>query len=356
MRRLSRHSLRAGPADYNRARPYTARRSPTDLDMATWNSVLGQHGYLILIATVFVESIGLPVPAALVLLIAGGAAARGLLQIPNAVGAALLAMLAGDTLMFLLGRYTGWWLLGILCRVSLNPESCILRSADTFYRRGRTLLVIAKFIPGINTMVAPLAGSMNMRFSSFLRLDLAGAALYVGSYFSVGFVFSGALGSVTRGYDAAGRIVGWILITLIVGYLMFRTWLWIRGRALSAVPFTTPAEASREISAGAIVYDVRSHGYFDAKAMRIRGSRRLDPNALHQSEVAMPGVGAVYVYCTCVRQATSTRVARELQNMFPGKDLSVIVIRGGLNAWRKAGLPIESVPRAEMATLPIFEK
>jgi membrane protein DedA with SNARE-associated domain/rhodanese-related sulfurtransferase len=324
--------------------------------MASWNSVLGQHGYLILVAIVFLESIGLPVPAALVLLIAGGAAAHGLLSIPNAVGAALLAMLAGDTLMFLLGRYTGWWLLGILCRISLNPESCILRSADTFYRRGRALLVIAKFIPGINTMAPPLAGSMGMRFATFLRLDFAGAALYVTSYFGVGFVFSGALGSVTRGYDAAGRIVGWIVITLIVGYLMFRTWLWLRGRALGAVPFTSPAEASREISAGASVYDVRSHGYFDAKATRIRGSRRLDPNALHQPEVTMPDVGAVYVYCTCVRQATSTRVARELQKMFSGRGMSVIVIRGGLSAWRKAGLPTEPVPRAEMAALPIFEK
>jgi membrane protein DedA with SNARE-associated domain/rhodanese-related sulfurtransferase len=323
--------------------------------MGSWNSVLAQHGYSILIATVLLEAVGLPVPAALVLLVAGGAAARGLLQIPNALGAALFAMLAGDTLMFLLGRFTGWWLLGILCRISLNPESCILRSADTFYRRGRTLLVIAKFIPGINTMAPPLAGSMNMRLASFLRLDLAGAALYVGSYFGVGFVFSDALDTVTRGYDAAGRIVGWILIALIVGYLMFRAWLWIRGRALSAVPFTNPAEAAREISAGAHVYDVRSHGYFDAKATRIHGSRRLDPHSLHQPGVELPDAGSVYVYCTCVRQATSTRVARELQLMLQGKGVRVTVIKGGLRAWAKAGLPIEDVPRGEMAALPIFE-
>jgi membrane protein DedA with SNARE-associated domain/rhodanese-related sulfurtransferase len=323
--------------------------------MGSWNSVLAQHGYSILIATVLLEAVGLPVPAALVLLFAGGAAARGLLQIPNALGAALFAMLAGDTLMFLLGRFTGWWLLGILCRISLNPESCILRSADTFYRRGRTLLVIAKFIPGINTMAPPLAGSMNMRLASFLRLDLAGAALYVGSYFGVGFVFSDALDTVTRGYDAAGRIVGWILIALIVGYLMFRAWLWIRGRALSAVPFTSPAEAAREISAGAHVYDVRSHGYFDAKATRIRGSRRLDPHSLHQSGVELPDAGSVYVYCTCVRQATSTRVARELQIMLQGKGVRVTVIKGGLRAWAKAGLALEDVPRGEMAALPVFE-
>jgi membrane protein DedA with SNARE-associated domain len=118
--------------------------------MESWTTTLVQHGYLVLATAVFLEAVGLPVPAALALLIAGGVAAHGILQIPYALGVALVAMLAGDTLMFLLGRYTGWWLLGILCRVSLNPEraSCdrrILLSPRSY------LLVIAKFIPGINT-------------------------------------------------------------------------------------------------------------------------------------------------------------------------------------------------------------
>src|ERR1700684_3539581 len=156
--------------------------------MESWISNLAAHGLAVLFATVFLEAVGLPIPAALALLIAGGASARGSLQGSYALGGAFLAMIAGDTLMFVMGRYTGWWLLGVLCRISLNPESCILRSADFFYRRGRSLLVIAKFIPGINTLAPPLAGSMNMRFASFLRLDLAGAALYVGSYFGVGFI------------------------------------------------------------------------------------------------------------------------------------------------------------------------
>src|SRR5258708_34478685 len=110
--------------------------------------------------------------------------------------------------MFLLGRYTGWWLLGILCRISLIPESCILRSADSFYRRGKTLLVIAKFIPGINTMAPPLAGSMNMRLRTFLRLDLAGAALYIGSYCIVGVVFSYGLEAGARGIGTGCRMGG----------------------------------------------------------------------------------------------------------------------------------------------------
>src|ERR1700746_1451198 len=119
--------------------------------MESWISAIALHGYSILFAAVFLEAVGLPIPAALALLIAGGASARGSLQGGDALGGALLAMIAGDTLMFVMGRYTGWWLLGVLCRISLNPESCILRSADSFYRRGRALLVVAKFIARIKT-------------------------------------------------------------------------------------------------------------------------------------------------------------------------------------------------------------
>jgi rhodanese-related sulfurtransferase len=124
---------------------------------------------------------------------------------------------------------------------------------------------------------------------------------------------------------------------------------------LGAVPFATPADAARDMAAGAVVYDVRSHGYFDPKARRIQGSRRLDPNALHQSDAELPPDGTVFVYCTCFRQATSTRVARELQTMLQGKRVRVTVIQGGLLAWVKAGLPVEDVPPGEVATLPAFD-
>jgi rhodanese-related sulfurtransferase len=171
----------------------------------------------------------------------------------------------------------------------------------------------------------------------------------------VGFIFSGALEVITRGYDSAGRIVGWIVLGLVVAYLLFRVWLWAKGRALTAVPFADPDEAAREMATGASVYDVRSHGYFDPKATRIQGSRRLDPNAIHQPEAGLPEEGTVFVYCTCVRQATSVRVARELQKLLDAKRVRVTVIRGGLRAWVKAGLPVEDVPPEEVAALPVFE-
>src|SRR5690348_13169836 len=140
--------------------------------MEAWISDLAAHGYWILFAAVFLEAIGLPLPAALALLIAGGASARGPLDTFYALGGAFAAMIAGDSLMYVLGRHTGWWLLGLVCPISLSPESCILRSADSFYRRGRAILLVAKFIPGINTMAPPLAGCMNMRFRQFIGLDL----------------------------------------------------------------------------------------------------------------------------------------------------------------------------------------
>jgi membrane protein DedA with SNARE-associated domain/rhodanese-related sulfurtransferase len=319
-------------------------------------SGLAQHGYSILFAAVFLEAVGLPVPAALALLIAGAAAAAGSLRVSYALGGALLAIFTGDTLMFLLGRYTGWWLLGILCRISLNPESCILRSADSFYRRGRALLVIAKFIPGINTMAPPLAGSMNMRFMPFLRLDLAGAALYAGVYFWVGFIFSDALVVVTRGYQAFGRVMVWAVMALVAGYVGFRVWLWIKSRSLRAVPLAVPSEVAREMSIGScVVYDARSHGYFDARAMRIKGSKRLDPNALNQFDGKFHDGSQVYLYCTCAREATSTRVARELRNRLDEDRVRIAVIRGGLRAWKKAGLPLEAVPSDDITALPLFE-
>jgi len=301
---------------------------------------------------VFLEAVGIPVPAALALLIAGGASAQGSLRFLFAAASALLAFAGADTLMFLMGRYTGWWLLGLLCRLSLNPESCILRSADSFYRRGRTVLLFAKFVPGINTMAPPLAGSMNMRFVQFLGLDFIGASLYVFAYLSVGFLFSDVLGTVTRHYGTFSRVLSWILMVAVVGYLCLQVWLWSKARGWRSVPVVSPDEAARAISTdGAIIYDVRSHGYYERKATRVRGSKRLEPNALLHVEENFPADKQVYVYCTCVREATSARVAQSLLE----KGVRVAVIKGGLRAWKKAGLPMEPVPPEEMTDLPLFD-
>src|SRR6202167_1197672 len=166
--------------------------------------LMSRHGYALIFGLLLVEAVGLPFPAAIALVAAGAASGAHALWAPYVLVVALMALLLGDTVQFFLGRYMGWALLGFLCRVSINPETCILRSAESFYKRGKITLVVAKFIPGVNTMAAPLAGSMKMRYWQFLQLDLAGATLYAFTYLALGYVSRDFLAAVLRGFRTAG--------------------------------------------------------------------------------------------------------------------------------------------------------
>lgn len=296
---------------------------------------------------VFLESIGLPVPAAIALLIAGASGAHGPLHIAPVIVAATAAMMAGDLLMYTLGRLTGWWLLGVLCRISLNPESCVLRSADTFYKRGRRILLIAKFLPGINTMAGPLAGSMTMPLRQFVPLDLAGVVLYVSSYALVGYLFSDFVGAIERGIETAGSVMGWVLLGAIVVFVGYRLIRLRAARSGDRIPMVLP----HEVPANASIFDVRSHGYYEKNAVRIKGSARMEPNALSCQLSQVSGASAeVILYCTCVNEATAVKVAREMK----AKGFTARVLTGGLKGWRAAGLPTESVPDGEILVLPHF--
>lgn len=317
-------------------------------------SNITQHGYSILFALVFAEAVGLPVPAALALLVAGAVSAKGPLHLSLVLVTSFSAMLAGDALLFLLGRYTGWWLLGILCKISLNPESCILRSAESFHKHGRILLVFAKFVPGINALAPPLAGSMNMRLAQFFPLDLAGTSLYVLGYCGAGFLFSDLLAVLTNGYQAAGRVLVWVVALGLAAYLSYHIWLLVKAGALSYVPRVSAAEIARRLYSDhhhdMAVFDVRSHGYYSTKANRIKGSARLEPNTLPHQIEGLPKDKEIILYCTCQREATSLRVARILHQ----HGLRSSIIKGGLRAWRKAGFPLETVPADDVVLLPTF--
>lgn len=306
------------------------------------------HGYSILFFVVLAESIGLPVPAALGLLVAGAASVHGAFHPAPMILTGIAAMLIGDNLLFVLGRHTGWWLLSMLCRFTLNPEACILRSADAFYRRGRIILLFAKFLPGLNTMAPPLAGSMNLPFVQFFPLDLTGASVYVLTYFTVGYLFSDFLASLMRGYSIMGNVVGWAIAILFTVWIANRIRMWLKERNESPVPLISPAEvAARENVA---IFDVRSHGYYEEGTTRIKGSSRLEPNALTEQLSLLPRDREIVLYCTCLREATAVRVARSLAL----QGIPSAVIKGGLGAWKKASLPMEAVPADEMVFLPKF--
>jgi membrane protein DedA with SNARE-associated domain len=270
--------------------------------MADLVALISRHGYSLVFAVVFAETIGLPVPAALALVAAGAAVAGHILRAPVVLLLALLAMLSGDTLLFLAGKYTGWGLLGFLCKVSVNPETCILRSAESFYKRGRMTLVIAKFIPGVNTMGPPLAGSMKMRFGQFLRFDLMGAALYIGAYFTLGFLGRDFLKAIGSTFQSAGHTIEELLVVGAVVYLGYRIWLLRKNRVYRVVPRVQVQELIEKLSSDeahqVLVVDVRSHGYYDEDAARIKGSIRIEPNHLEEELKKLPKNKDVYLYCT----------------------------------------------------------
>ncbi len=265
-------------------------------------ALISKHGYGLVIAIVFAEAIGLPVPAALAMVVAGAAVAGHILRAPVLLPMALVAMVLGDTLLFFAGRSTGWRLLGFLCKVSANPETCILRSAESFYKRGKTTLVIAKFIPGVNTMGPPLAGSMKMRFSLFLRFDAMGAALYILAYFALGFAGRDFLKAMGDTFQTAGHAMEEILLAGVVVYLAYRIWLMKKNRVYRVVPRIQVQELIEKLKSEdadkILVVDVRSHGYYDPEAARIKGSIRIEPNNLEEELQKFPKEKDIYLYCT----------------------------------------------------------
>jgi len=263
--------------------------------------LMAGHGYVLTFCLLLAEAIGLPFPAAIALVAAGAAVAAHALWGPSVLLVALAALLLGDSVQFFLGRSMGWSLLGFLCRVSINPETCILRSAESFYKRGKITLVIAKFIPGVNTMAAPLAGSMKMRYWQFLRLDFAGALLYSTTYLLVGYVARDFLRAVLRGFHAAGETMEGVVLAALLGYAIYRVVQYRKNKMYRVVPRVQVEELARRLAEDGDrvqIVDVRSHGYYDSGAARIKNSIRIEPNNLEEEIKNLSRDKDIYLYCT----------------------------------------------------------
>jgi len=265
-------------------------------------ALMARHGYGLTFGLLLAEALGVPFPAAIALIAAGAAAAEHALWCPYVLCTALAALLLGDSVEFWLGRAMGWALLGFLCRVSINPETCILRSAESFYKRGKVTLVIAKFIPGVNTMAAPLAGSMKMGYGQFLRLDFAGAFVYSAAYLLLGYLSRDFLAAILRGFHAAGRAMEMVILVAIVAYVVYRIVQYRKHKMYRVVPRVQVQELAARLAsedAGRVlIVDVRSHGYYDAGAARIKDSIRIEPNNLEEEIKNLPKDKDIYLYCT----------------------------------------------------------
>jgi membrane protein DedA with SNARE-associated domain/rhodanese-related sulfurtransferase len=319
-------------------------------------SLIVHHGYAVISLVVFGEAIGVPVPGAVALVAGGAAVASGRLYGPAAVLSAVIAMLLADCFLYVLGNHTGWTILKFLCRISVDPETCVLRAAESFYKRGRPTLLIAKFIPGVSTMAAPLAGSMKMPFFQFLGLDFLGACAYALAYGAVGFIFRDFVMHIVSGFRAAGHAVEIVIIIAVFAFIAYRVSLYWKHRADRVVPRVQVAALAAKLKAeGAakiLLGDVRSHGYYSAGAERIPGAIRIEPNNLSDEIKKFPRDKDMYLYCTCRSEATSASVAHLLRQ----DGFNAFVIVGGLAAWRRAGNPLENVPPTDVVHLPTFSR
>ncbi len=325
-----------------------------------WMAVVEHHGYATTAALLFVSACGLPLPLSVVLLTAGAAAHHGSLNLGMLILCAGLAGLAGDTLMYAGGRYTGWWLLAGICRISMNPETCIFGSANSFYKRGPKTLMFAKFVPGLATVAAPLAGSLNMRAGRFLRLDAVGVFGYVTVWSTVGYLFSPFIREILSWVESVGHFTAETVLFLVLVYGCWLAINWLRDKRFSNVEKVAAEELWARMRAATheklvVIADVRSHGYYDPGMQRIKNSIRVEPSRLKDELVALREFMApeceIYLYCSCAREATSVRVAHMLEM----ENCSTKVIQGGLKAWLKAGGPTEPVPAGDVEHLPRFD-
>jgi len=327
------------------------------MSLAAW---VAAHGYASVLGLLLLSALGLPMPAGLALILAGAAGHRGMLQMQVLIPLAILAETFGANTLYLGGRLTGWWLLGRLCRLTMDPEHCIFRSADFFYERGPRVLLIARFLPGLNSMAPPLAGSLNMKWWKFWRLDIVGAMLHVCVWIGVGYFFSRYIKWVTDTLAIVGHVAMGFVLLVLLGYAGLWIFVSVRDRRYRNVNRISPDEVVERLenpdpSHPIVIADVRSHGYYDPGMLRIKNSIRVEPNRLGAELDALRETLApecdIYVYCSCVRDATSIRIAHAMET----RGTKVHVIEGGLRAWLKAGWPTELVPAGELRHLPRFD-
>lgn len=152
-----------------------------------------KHGYSFFFAVLFAHQLGLPVPGPPFLLAAGALAARGKLRVLTTMALAIIACVTADSIWYEASRRRGERVLHLLHKFTRDPEYHDRRSKEVFARWGLLILLVAKFVPGLDAVAPPLAGISRTNRIRFLLLDASGAALYAMVYGGLGYMFSNDL-------------------------------------------------------------------------------------------------------------------------------------------------------------------
>jgi membrane protein DedA with SNARE-associated domain/rhodanese-related sulfurtransferase len=301
----------------------------THLGIADSIRFVERYGYLLLFAWVFAEQGALPVPSAPLLIAVGAVIRDGHLNAAMAIGSCVAGALLADNIWFQLGRRRGKRVLKFLCRVSLEPDSCVRQTENAFIKYGLKTLLIVKFIPGLNTVAAPLAGDSGIRTASFLIVDTLGILLWSGSFMSLGYLFRNQLEIVlddVQGMGSgflvlvAGLIAAWILWKFVQRRRFLHQW---KGARI------TPEELRERMDAGEdlFIVDLRRP---DEDHDTIPGSVRLSVAELVSDASGVPRDREIILFCSCPNETSSAKLAILLRS----KGITrVRPLRGGSGAW-----------------------
>lgn len=299
------------------------------MDVSQIAQTLNKDAVTIVFVNVFLQQIGLPVPAVPTLLVAGSLATT-----PGSLGkilaAAIVASVLADWIWYMSGKMFGYRVLAGLCKLSINPASCVSQTESRFVRWGLSSLIVAKFIPGFSTVAPPIAGALLMSLTGFMLAAAVGAALWAGFALGFGWMMQDTVQSAIVLMDQhAGRLV-MLIAGLLMVWLGWKLWQKYRFRKFCAVPFITPDELieAMEGQSPPLVLDLRGPTMI-AQTEPIDGAKVAEHDFLDQAVGQWPKDQPIVTLCACPEDASSIQAARTLLN---AGYLSVKPLKGGYEA------------------------
>jgi membrane protein DedA with SNARE-associated domain/rhodanese-related sulfurtransferase len=303
-----------------------------------------EHAYAILFLWVLVEQLGLPVPSIPLLLAAGTLSATHRLSAPSTELAVLAACLISDSAWFTLGRNFGSRVVRLLCRMSLESTTCVARTEGYFSRSGPVTLLFAKFVPGLSTVAAPIAGQTGMNYPRFLLFDMAGSLIWSLSFLLAGRFF-GDVASRSQGLFAfLSHFAAIVFVLMVAGFILWRVVkqrrFVARVREMRLEPEELKAmldEAAQDGNSQPYIVDLRHPLDYLPDPRVLPGAVRIGPNEVARHAERIPRDRDIILYCTCPSEETSAKVALQLHRLGITR---VRPLRGGFDGWKKAGYPL----------------
>ena len=256
-----------------------------------------RNGSWVLFTWVLAEQLGAPVPSVPILLATGALIGLERESFPHAMFVVLAASGLADSFWYTLGRRRGDSVLRFLCRISLEPDSCVSSTRDWFRRLDAWALVIAKFVPGLGAIAAPMAGLSRMRIFKFLAADAAGIFIWAGAYLGAGYLFREQLETVaTRLLNVGGRFFAVVALSAVF-WIGWKVWKRRRFMLSLRMARVAPAEVFARLT-DFVILDLRSSTEIEFDGMKLPGAIWFDRHELAARHLEIPRDRDVVLYCT----------------------------------------------------------